>query len=90
MNWEVKIAKRVSKGTRKIPKKDAERLLIVLQELEINPYQGDIQKIKGEDNVWRKRIGNYRILYEIKPEKRRIEIYQIRRRTTATYRRKIK
>ena len=90
MNWEVKIAKRALKETRKIPKKDAERLLIVLEEFEINPYQGDIEKIKSEDNVWRRRIGDYRILYEIKPKKRQIEVYQISRRTTTTYRRRIK
>ena len=52
MNWEVKIAKRVSKEMRHFPKKDAERLLIVLEEFEANPYQGDVEKIKGEDNVW--------------------------------------
>lgn len=90
MSWKVKVAKRVSKEMRRIPKKDAERLLIVLEEFKTNPYQGDIEKIRGEDSVWRRRIGNYRILYEIEPKTRQIEIYQICRRTTATYRRRIK
>ena len=86
MNWRIKIAKRASKEMRRIPKKDAKRLLFVLEKLTENPYQGDIEKIGGEDNVWRRRIGNYRILYEIIPEQKYIEVFQVRRRTTTTYR----
>ena len=42
MNWRIKIAKRASKEMRRIPKKDAKRLLFVLEKLSENPYQGDI------------------------------------------------
>jgi len=61
---------------------------LFLEELAENPYQGDIEKIKDEENVWRRRIGNYRILYEIKPKQRYIDVFQIRRRTTGTYRKR--
>jgi mRNA interferase RelE/StbE len=88
MSWDVRVAKRVLKEIKRLPKKDAKRLLFVLEELTKDPYQGDIEKIKGEDNVWRRRIGNYRILYEVIPNKRHIYIFQIRRRTTATYRKR--
>ena len=60
MDWKVKIAKRASKEMKRIPKKDAKRLLFVLRKLAENPYQGDIEKIKGEDNIWRRRVGNCR------------------------------
>lgn len=85
MSWKVKIAKRASKQMKRVPEKDAKRLLSVLEGLTENPYRGDIEKIKGEDNVWRRRVGNYRILYEIKPKQRHIDVFQIRRRTTTTY-----
>lgn len=85
MSWKVKIAKRASKQMKRAPEKDAKRLLSVLEGLTENPYRGDIEKIKGEDNVWRRRVGNYRILYEIKPKQRHIDVFQIRRRTTTTY-----
>lgn len=88
MNWKIKIAKRASKKMRRFPKKDAERLLFVLEGFTKNPYQGDIEKVKGEDNVWRRRVGNYRILYEIIPERKSIEVFEVRRKTTITYRRR--
>ena len=53
MSWKIKIAERVLKEIKRIPLKDANRLLFVLEkELTENPYQGDIEKIRGEDNVW--------------------------------------
>ena len=88
MSWKVKITNKASKQMRRIPKKDANRLLFILEGLTSNPYQGNIEKIKGEDNVWRRRVGNYRILYEIKPKQRQINVFRIRRRTTTTYRKR--
>jgi len=86
MNWRIKIAKRVLKQIKRIPKKDAKRLLFILDKLTENPYQGDIEKIKGEENTWRRRVGNYRILYEIFPKQKFISVYNIQRKTTTTYR----
>jgi len=86
MNWKIKIAKRVLKQIKRISKKDAQRLLFILDELSKNPYQGDVEKMEGEQNTWRRRVGNYRILYEIFPKQRFISVFDIRRRTTTTYR----
>lgn len=88
MNWGLKIAKRASREMKRIPKKDVKRLLFVLEKLTENPYQGDIEKVKGEENVWRRRVGNYRIFYEIIPKQKHIDVFQVRRRTTTTYRKK--
>jgi len=88
MSWRVKITKRASKEMRRISKKDAKRLLFILEEFTKDPYQGDIEKIKGEDSVWRRRIGNYRILYEAILKKKHVYIFQICRRTTSTYRKR--
>jgi len=85
MNWEIKIAKRVLKEIKRIPKKDAKRLLFILEEFAENPYSGDIEKIKGENDTWRKRVGNYRIIYQISSNQKYIEVFDIRRRTTTTY-----
>ncbi|MBU3942626.1 type II toxin-antitoxin system RelE/ParE family toxin [Patescibacteria group bacterium] len=86
MSWKIKIAKKALKELKRIPKKDAKRLLFTLEELIDNPYRGDIEKIKGEDNTYRRRVGNYRVLYEILSKEKYIEVFDIRRRTTTTYR----
>ena len=50
-----------------------------------NPQNGDIEKIAGEIHAWRRRIGNYRIVYEIDAKQRSVSINDIRRRTTSAY-----
>jgi len=56
-----------------------------LRELVTNPYSGDFKKILGEENSWRRRIGAYRIFYEIIPQEKTIFVFRIERRTSKTY-----
>ena len=56
-----------------------------LEIVELAAWLHDIEKIKGEENVWRRRIGNYRIFYEINPKRRSINIFWVERRTSSTY-----
>ncbi len=84
-NWVLQIDPAVLKSLKKFPQKDSRRITIVIESLTTNPYAGDIQKMKGEDNVWRRRLGSYRVFYEILPEENIIHVYHVERRTTQTY-----
>lgn len=85
MNWVLQVDSAVYKILRKIPGHDARRILFAIETLALDPFVGDIQKIKGETNVWRRRIGPYRILYEIHTAKKIIYVFELQRRTSATY-----
>ena len=84
-NWVLQIDPEVLKALKKFPQKDSKRIVAVIESLSENPYGGDIQKMKGEDNVWRRRISSYRIFYEILSEEAVIHVYHVERRTTQTY-----
>ncbi|MDP1706526.1 MAG: type II toxin-antitoxin system RelE/ParE family toxin [bacterium] len=84
-NWDLEINSEVLKTVQRFPEKDSEKILQIIKRLNIDPYFGDIQKMKGEANVWRRRIGSYRIFYKIILEKRTILIFHIERRTSKTY-----
>ena len=68
-----------------IPRPDSERILYVIQNLPRDPFRGDIQKMKGEKNIWRRRIGNYRVRYELIPVEKVIHIFLAERRTSKNY-----
>lgn len=85
MNWEVLVRPRASKQLRKFPKHDQMKVLSVLEELSLNPYAGDISKMEGEDGVWRRRVGSYRIKYEIHEKQKIIYVFELERRTSSTY-----
>ena len=84
-NWELKIDKIIFKKLSRLPKKDVERIFVTIEFLAQNPYSGDIEKIKGEDNSWRRRVGNYRIFYDIKQDERIVQVTWVERRTSKTY-----
>ncbi len=85
MSWIVIIAGRAKKEIKKLPQKDSERVEVILKEIESNPYSRDIEKIQGEKYTWRKRVGNYRIIYDIYKDRHLVVVHRIERRTSTTY-----
>ncbi len=85
MSWRIYITDRAEKQIRKLPKNYAERIKNVINAMELNPFVGDIEKLSGGENVWRRRIGPYRILYEISVEKKLIYVFEVKRRASNTY-----
>lgn len=83
--WCVHIPKRVAKSIKKLPQSDRKRVMKILHEFEHDPWSGDIVKIKGDENRWRRRIGSYRIFYSLDQGAALVEIMEIERRTSNTY-----
>jgi mRNA interferase RelE/StbE len=68
--YEVLIDERVEKDLRKIPNHIVEKFLILLDEFENNPIKPrpgfDVKPIKEfPGNIYRLRIGDYRVLYSV-------------------------
>ena len=51
-----------------------------------DPYASDVTRLRGiEPAAWRRRVGSYRILYDLYPDRLLLIIYDILRRTSKTY-----
>ncbi|OGF65783.1 hypothetical protein A2757_02780 [Candidatus Giovannonibacteria bacterium RIFCSPHIGHO2_01_FULL_48_47] len=83
--WNVHIPKRVAKAISRFPERDRDRILEIFREFKVNPWGGDIVKIKDEDNKWRRRVGSYRVFYSVYSERKLIEVKEVRRRNSKTY-----
>lgn len=83
--WRIRVTKTAEKQLRRIPQNGVRRIVDVMNTMEISPFDGDIVKLSGEDNVWRRRGGNYRIKYRLLIDEKIIDIYDIERRTSSTY-----
>lgn len=86
IRWGLQIDESILKALRKIHKRDRIAILEVIRLLPINPYFGDIEKMKGEEDVWRRRVRAYRIFYKIVSSRNIILVFHLERRTTNTYR----
>ena len=62
--YKVIFTKSVKKDFRKIPKLDVPKILNEIEELAKNPRSSKTKKLKGE-KLYRLRVGNYRVIYDI-------------------------
>lgn len=75
-SWGLEISSGVFRTLRRLPKKDARRILKAIYILAVNPYAGDTLKMKGEPDAWRKRVGAYRVFFKILGAERIIIVFQ--------------
>ena len=83
--WLVALAGPAQKSLKRIPPNDRARLRAAIDEMEENPLRGDIRKLKGGGDGFRRRVGDWRIFFDIYPEERRVVVTGIERRTSTTY-----
>jgi len=64
-NYSIEVSATAEKQLRKLSKKDQISVLKRIQELSGEPRPNHSRKLRGQDNIYRVRVGNYRILYSI-------------------------
>jgi len=62
MTYEHKIKKKAIKFIRKQQPSQQKRILEAIYAL---PLTGDVKKMKGEDHLYRLRVGDFRVLFEL-------------------------
>ena len=70
----------------RIRRQDFERLRTAIRSLADEPRPRGVRKIKGAEEAYRIRVGNYRVVYEIYDSENLVLILQVARRTETTYR----
>jgi mRNA-degrading endonuclease RelE of RelBE toxin-antitoxin system len=68
-----------------VPPRDRARLRAAIDEMETDPFQGDIKYLKGEERRLRRRVGDWRIFFRVEPAQRVLYVISIQRRTSTTY-----
>jgi mRNA interferase RelE/StbE len=59
------------------------RIFPIIESLAQNPRPTHCKKLSGLQNLWRLRIGDYRLLYEINDKQHSVDIVAIRHRREA-------
>jgi mRNA interferase RelE/StbE len=65
MRYEIIIKPAAEKSLDRIPKPNRSRIADALEKLRNNPRPPGVLKMSGAENLWRIRIGDYRVVYEI-------------------------
>jgi mRNA interferase RelE/StbE len=65
MKYRIEFAKAAAKQFKALPLAEQQRLKPKIDNLANDPRPAGVVKLTGEDNLYRIRVGNYRIIYTI-------------------------
>jgi mRNA interferase RelE/StbE len=71
----------VDKDLRRLPKSLILRVMEKIEDLKSEPFPPQAVKISVADRLYRLRVGDYRIVYEVEVKKKIITIHYIRHRS---------
>jgi len=82
VSFEIHLSTRAYKFFRKLPKNVYTRLITKIEELADNPFPPGVLRVLGrKEKLFRVRVGDYRILYEVYPDEKVILIVNIDKRS---------
>ena len=82
-SYEIVFARSARKELQALPNTAAERILVKIELLASNARPSGCKKLRGHSSLWRIRVGEYRVVYNIDDSNRTIDISVIRHRNEA-------
>lgn len=80
-DWKAEIERKAQKALKKIPDPYKTNIIETIDELASDPRHHDCTKLKGATELWRVRVGTYRIVYQIRDEQLLVLIIRIGHRS---------
>ena len=81
--YDVTFARSASKELEGLNEPLRSRIFDHIERLEANPRPGGCRKLSGAEDLWRIRIGDYRVIYSIDDSRRVVDVSAIRHRSEA-------
>jgi len=81
--YRIVLTSSAERDLRALPRKVEERIVATIDTLSQEPRPRGVKKLKGITNLWRIRVGDYRIIYRIDDRERLVDISHIRNRKDA-------
>ena len=64
-SFRIEVSATAEKQIRKLPREDQVRVLRAIRRLATEPTPPGMRKVRGYDDVFRIRVGTYRVLYRV-------------------------
>ncbi|ELP56564.1 MULTISPECIES: type II toxin-antitoxin system RelE family toxin [Microcystis] len=76
-NYQIRLKTSAAKEFKKLPSSIRQRVSDSLEKLQQDPRPSGVVKLKGEDKMYRLRVGDYRIVYTIEDNDKIIKVTRI-------------
>ena len=85
MTWEFVITNLAARDLRALHRTELEVIDGAFEAMRTDPYGGDIKFLRGAGNTMGRRVGDWRILFELYKDRRLIVVFGVKRRGSKTY-----
>lgn len=85
--YKVTVKKSVAKSIAKLPKSVIDRIIPAIKRLGDEPRPTGVKKLVGNEDLWRIRVGDYRVVYWIEDVIKIVDVTQVAHRSDV-YRKK--
>lgn len=79
-SFEIVFKPAVHKDLRRLPKAAIARIMARIESLAVDPLPPRVVKLSNAERLYRIRVGDYRIVYEVDAEAKLITIHYVRHR----------
>lgn len=88
MSWAFKFTPNARQDLTVLPKAIQKRVARVMAQMAEDPFRGNVRALQGEEwkGVFRRRIGDYRLLFTADHATKTVVVHQISLRSGKTYR----
>jgi mRNA interferase RelE/StbE len=81
--YAVTFSRSARKELEEFPPQLVERIFPKIESLALQPRPAGCKKLKGAQNLWRIRVGDYRVVYSLDDSRRAVDIVAVRHRSEA-------
>jgi mRNA-degrading endonuclease RelE of RelBE toxin-antitoxin system len=85
MTWSLVLTNPAARALRDVPRSDLEHINAAFEDMRGDPYSGDIKFLKGTSRTLRRRVGDWRIQFDVRAGQRLVIILGVSRRSSNTY-----
>ena len=82
-SYSINLKRSVEKELRRLPGAQLPRVLSAIDQLALDPHPRSATKLSGAETLYRVRVGDYRLIYEVDTETREVTIHYLRHRREA-------
>ena len=85
MSWGLAITNPAKRQLRRMPAPDRREINRAFSTMTDDPFNGDVKFLHGLNGALRRRVGDWRILFELNTESKVIVVTAVKRRGSNTY-----
>ncbi|MBS3027683.1 MAG: type II toxin-antitoxin system RelE/ParE family toxin [Dolichospermum sp. DET50] len=80
MSYQIELTRGAVKQLKKLPIDIRERIDLKIQELSVEPRPDGVKKLESELSIYRIRVGDYRVIYQIQDDIVLVTIVKVKHR----------